>query len=195
MADEPTDQTTDDQQHDDQDAQGQDDAATATDQNQGTDWQAEAEKWKTLSRKNEQRARENAGAAAELAQVRQAHMTEQERAVHDAREEGRAAALAEFGSRLVDARFEAAAAGRTVNGRPLDVAALLEGVNRSYYLTDTGEVDVDKVTRFVDNVAPAVEADAPQQQRRFPDLGQGRRTTSQSSTADQFGAAVGELFR
>jgi len=186
----------DDVKNDDQDQTGEDvtDEATATVDEDDTDWKAEAEKWKSLSRKNEQRARDNAGAAQELATVRQSQMTEQERAVHTARDEARAEALAEFGSRLVDAKFEAAAAGRTVNGRPLDVAALLEGVNRSYYLTSDGEVDADKVTRFVNNVAPVVDVDTAAT-RRVPDLGQGRRTTSRGSTADQFAGVVEGLLR
>lgn len=41
---------------------------------------AEAEKWKNLSRKNEQRARQNASAATKLAELEQAQMTEQQRA-------------------------------------------------------------------------------------------------------------------
>ena len=170
------------------------DTSTNADGDKGVDWQQEADKWKALSRRHEQRARENAEAAQELATVRQSQMTEQERAVHTARDEARAEALAEFGSRLVDAKFEAAAAGRTVNGRPLDVGALLEGVNRSYYLTSDGEVDADKVTRFVNNVAPVVDVDTAAT-RRVPDLGQGRRTTSRGSTADQFAGALEGLLR
>jgi hypothetical protein len=45
-----------------------------------TDWKAEAEKWKGLSRKNEQRAKDNSAAAKKLADIEQANMTEVEKA-------------------------------------------------------------------------------------------------------------------
>jgi hypothetical protein len=67
------------------------DASTATDDT--TDWKAEAEKFKTLSRKHEERAKANAAAAKELEQLRQQSMTEQEKAVEQAKAEGRAEAI------------------------------------------------------------------------------------------------------
>lgn len=41
-----------------------------------TDWQAEAEKWKTLSRKNEEQAKANADAAKRLADLEESQKTE-----------------------------------------------------------------------------------------------------------------------
>lgn len=48
------------------------------------DWQKEAEKWKTLSRKHEGRAKENAAAATELAKLQDKDKTELQRATERA---------------------------------------------------------------------------------------------------------------
>lgn len=58
-------------------------------------WQADAEKWKGLSRKNEQRAKENAAAAKKLADIEQANMTEVEKANARAKAAEDAAALSD----------------------------------------------------------------------------------------------------
>ncbi|WEB38756.1 hypothetical protein MOV08_05185 [Streptomyces yunnanensis] len=70
------------------------------------DWQAEAEKWKALARKNEARAKSN---FEELEELRKAQMSDQEKALEAARQEGRNAAAGEFGTRLVGAELKAAA--------------------------------------------------------------------------------------
>lgn len=186
-------ESTDQQQPETQVAQDQQQPDTGNDAPDTEALRAEAEKWKALARKHEDRARENASAARELGELKRSQMNEQERAVQVARDEARVEVVREFGARLVDAKFEAGAAGRTVNGKPLDVVALLEGVNRAYYLTESGEVDADKVTRFLDGIAP--KPDEQSQNPRFPDLGQGRRTSSKTSTGDQFAAAVETFFR
>lgn len=129
---------------------------------------AEREKWKAESRKQEQRAKANAAAAKELDKVREANLTETEKAVAAARTEGRTEGLRQGSSRIVAAEIRAAAAGRSVN-----VDALLEGVDTARFIDDDGDVDTKAIGAWVDKVAPAGE-----QRPRTPDLGQGARTVS-----------------
>lgn len=134
---------------------------------EGTDLASEVEKWKNLARKHEDRAKQNAGAARELEQLRQQSMTDQEKAVAAARNEGRAEALREAAMALVDAEVKIAA-----NGRQTDVESLLEGLDRTRFIDDDGRPKTDAIKAWVEKVAPAAETTgAPP---AF-DLGQGAR--------------------
>jgi hypothetical protein len=135
-----------------------------------TDWKAEAEKFKTLARKHEDRAKANASAAKELEQVKQASMSDQEKAVELAKAQARAEVLMEVASERVADAVRLAAANR-----PVDVDALLDGLDRTRFVTDEGVPDVEAITAWVDRIAPK-PADG------FPpaDLGQGSRTGSQT---------------
>lgn len=132
---------------------------------------AEVEKWKTQSRKHEDRAKANASAAKELEQFKQASMSDQEKAVEQARAEARLSTLQEVGSKVVDAEVRAAVAGRNV-----DADALLEGLDRMKFIGEDGEPDRDAITAWVDRIAPKPE-------EGFPDLGQGVRNTGSVNTA------------
>lgn len=115
-----------------------------------------------------------------------AALPEAERQAAEAREEGRKAALADFGSRLVDAELRAAAAGR-----PVDVDALLEAVDRTRFVNDAGEVDRKALGAWVDRIAPAPQETAPP----VPSFDGGTRTpASNNSTAAQFAKAVGSML-
>ena len=114
-----------------------DPAATPAD---GTDWQAMARKWET-------RAKENKSAADELAALKASQMTEQEKAVQAAAEQGRTAALAETAPELAQARLEAAAARKGV-----DLAPFADLLDASKFVTD-GRVDGDAITAAVDRLA------------------------------------------
>lgn len=142
------------------------------------DLQAELDKWKAQARKHEDRAKANAAAAKELEQVKQASMSDLEKAVAIARTEARTEALRESGARLVDAEVKAAAAGRGI-----DIAALLEGLDRTRFLTDDGEPDTDAIAAWVDRIVPPRDPNTID----FPDLGQGAR-------ADQTGLGSDKLF-
>jgi hypothetical protein len=130
------------------------------------DWKAEAEKWKTDARKHEERAKKNAESVRELEKFRQQSMTDQEKAIDAARSEGRAEALRTSAAKVVDAEVRAAAAGRTV-----DVDALLEGLDRSRFIDDDGEVDAAAIAKWIERVAPVTDPSRP-------DLGQGVRPGS-----------------
>lgn len=139
-----------------------------------TDWQSEAEKWKAQSRKNEDRAKENARKAKDFDEQLKASMSDSDRAIAEAREAGKSEALTTVGSRLVDAEIRVATAGRTV-----DVDALLEGLDRSKFLTDDGEPDSDAITAWVDRIAPAqTETEEVGPLGAGIDLGQGSRANT-----------------
>lgn len=147
-------------------------AEEATEQTEKVNWEAEAAKWKALSRKNEERAKANAEAQTELERIRNESLPEAEKAVEAAKAEGRKQALIEVAERLVDAEFRVAAQGRNIN-----VASLVEGIDRSRFISEDGEVDAEKVKAFIDGLSPKQKAD----------LGQGNRgTPAKKSTADLF---------
>jgi hypothetical protein len=124
--------------------------------------------------------------AREATQQARAALPEAERAAAEAREEGRKAALAEFGGRLVDAELRAAAAGR-----PVDVDALLEAVDRSRFVNDAGEVDRKALGAWVDRIAPAPQETTPV----VPSFDGGTRTPApNNSTASQFAKAIGTML-
>lgn len=148
-------------------------------QEEQVDWKAEAEKFKALHRKQEERAKANAAAAKQLETLRRESMTEQEKAVAEAVEKARSETMREFGGRLVEAEVRAAVAAR-----PVDAEALLEGLDRSRFLTDDGEPDRDAIAKWVDRIAPAPSDEDSQPTQGFPDLGQGaRRAAPDKSTA------------
>jgi membrane protein involved in colicin uptake len=130
---------------------------------------ADAERWKALARKHEDRAKANASAAKELEELRKQSMSETERAVAEARAEARRDAMRELGSRVVDAEVRAAAKGRVA-----DVDALLEGLDRSKFLNDDGDADAAAISKWIDRIAPAA-GDTDDQGDPFPDIGQGAR--------------------
>lgn len=145
---------------------------TATDTNEATadtapDLAKEVEKWQALARKHEDRAKANATAAKELEKLRTESMSDMEKAIAQARQEAATEATKGFGARLVDAEVKAAAAGR-----PVDVDALLEGLDRNRFLTDDGEPDQAAISAWVDRIAPVRDEAAAV----LPtDLGQGVR--------------------
>lgn len=140
--------------------------------------QAEAEKWKKNSRKNEERAKSNATAAQELEEQRRKAMTDQERAVAEARDQAMAEVRAEMAGGLVAAEFKAAsvAAG-------LDPDAFADGVDVGKFLTDEGRPDTDAISAFVARFKPA-----PVEEPKFPtifgDFGQSSGREAQPLDSD-----------
>ena len=130
----------------------------------GPDLNAELEKWKAAARKHEDRAKANAKAAQELEQLKTASMSDLEKAVAQAKAEARTQTLVELGSERVADAVRVAAAGRSV-----DVDALLDGLDRSRFLTDDGTPDREAIEAWVERIAPKPT------EGTFPDLGQGAR--------------------
>lgn len=139
----------------------------------GPDLAAEVEKWRAMARKHEDRAKVNAAAAEELEQLRQQQMTAEERARTEAYEGGRAAERSAMSERLIAAEFraEAAAQGRDIAA----VTGLLEDLNVARFLTDAGDVDLDRVRQRV-AALPTVNQTPPPPETRHGNPGQGGGT-------------------
>lgn len=146
------------------------DATPDTGAEPAADLSAEVDKWKSLARKHEERAKANAHATKELEQLRQQSMSDADKAIAAARAEAEADANRRWGVRLVDERLRNAAAGR-----PVDVDALLEGVDRTRFLGDDGEPDTDAIAAWMDRVAPRPPEPEPGMPTSSLDLGQGTR--------------------
>lgn len=131
---------------------------------ESTDWKAEAEKWKSLSRKNEEKAKANNAQLKELEEFKKAQMSEQDKALEAAKAEARKGAITEMGAKLVAAEVRVAAAGR-LDAEKLSV--LLDGLNLGKFLTDAGDPDTEAITSWVDSIVPKSDP-------TFPDLGQGK---------------------
>jgi hypothetical protein len=134
------------------------------------DLSAEVDKWKALSRKNEQQAKANAQAAKELEQLRRESLTEQERLIESTREETRRAVQVEFAGKLVEAEFKSA-----LNGRILEGNAILD-FNKSAFIDENGDIDTDAISAWVDAHTKTAEP-------AMPDLGQGLRGKTMSGSA------------
>ncbi|WP_370422507.1 hypothetical protein AB8O64_29855 [Streptomyces sp. QH1-20] len=105
--------------------------------------QAEIDKWKALSRKNEDRFKQ---ASSELEGFRQSQMTDTEKAIEAAKVEARNAALSEVGNKLVNAELRAAsyAAGVTLPGA--------EFLNLSSFVGEDGNPDSARIEAFVSSL-------------------------------------------
>lgn len=108
---------------------------------------------------------------AELTKLQEASMSDMEKALNQARQEATLEAAQGFGARLVDAEVKAAASGRLV-----DVDALLDGLDRTRFLTDNAEPDTAAIVAWVDRIAPP-----PDPTGRPLDLGQGVRTPADAA--------------
>ena len=134
--------------------------------------------WRHQSRKHEQRAEsrkdydELKTKAAEADRLRQERETEAEKAIREAREQGRKDALAESAPGLVAAEFRGALAGRLTDEQR---DALIEDINPGRYLKDDGTVDIAKVRERANILAPATGTGAAGQ---WPAMGQGQRQGS-----------------
>lgn len=128
--------------------------------------------WRHYARQHEQRAKDRAdydalkAKADQFDELQRQQMSDHDRAVEQARSEARAEVLAEAGARMVDAHIEAAVTAQRLTQDQADV--LLDGLDRTKFLTDEHTVDTAKVSALLDRFAP-------DKGKRFPDLGQGRR--------------------
>lgn len=130
---EDDDQTTDDATTD-AGAAGTDDSQT---DDTAADTATDTTDWKAMARKHERAAKQARDA---LAAREKADMTEQERAIEAARDEGRTEAAKTAGVRLASAEVRAA-----LTGIVTDPAAIAEDLDLTKLLDDDGEVDSEKV--------------------------------------------------
>ncbi len=131
---------------------------------QETDWKAEAEKWKTHARKHEQLWKDSKPAVDELEKLKAAQMSDMEKAVQEAEARGRSDAAKTYGEKIAAAKLEAA-----LTGVVPDPSAVVEDLNLSKYVTDTGDVNAEAVTALREKFAAIAPATQP------PNLHQGRQ--------------------
>lgn len=124
--------------------------------------QAEVDKWKSLSRKNEQQAKANLAAAKELEEIKKSQLTETEKLIEQTKEETALSVRREFASKLVDAELKS-----QLNGKVLDAGALLS-FDKSSFILDDGNIDSEAIQSWVEAHSNTTETPAP-------DLGQGNR--------------------
>lgn len=123
---------------------------------------AEVDKWKSLSRKNEQQAKANIAAAKELEEIKKSQLTETEKLIEQTKQETALSVRKEFAGKLVDAELKA-----QLNGRVLDAGAVLS-FDKSSFITETGDIDSEAIQSWVEAHSKTTETPAP-------DLAQGNR--------------------
>jgi hypothetical protein len=124
--------------------------------------QAEVEKWKSLSRKNEQQAKANVAAAKELEEIKKSQLSDTERLIEQTRTETAQQIRREFATKLVDAELKSA-----LQGRVMEAGALLS-FDKSTFILEDGNIDSEAVQSWVEAHSKTTEIPAP-------DLGQGNR--------------------
>jgi hypothetical protein len=131
---------------------------------------ADRDKWRALSKKNEDNFK---SASKERDELKSAQMTDAEKAIEQARAEGRNSALSEVGTDLVNAEMAVQAAAAGVTLPPA------EYLNVSKFLGEDGRPNKDAVKSFVESL--------PKAKGEFPDLqGAGKQTggTPEITTMD-----------
>jgi hypothetical protein len=117
----------------------------------------------------------------ELEKLRNANRTDAEKAVADAKQAGTAEADAKWAPRLAAAEFRAALAhlagvderdGRDKRDR------IIAGINLADYITDSGDVDTDRVQSYAADIAPQTDTGAG---GKRIDYGGGRRDQTKTS--------------
>lgn len=114
-----------------------------------TDWKVEAEKHKALSRKHEDRAKANANAAKELAELKRQGMSDTEKIADEAAAKARVEERTRLSGKLARQGFIAAAAGRMDNA-----GAVADDINLAKYVGEDGEIDEKGLAELVDRLAP-----------------------------------------
>jgi hypothetical protein len=130
---------------------------------------AEVDKWKSLSRKNEQQAKSNMTAAKELEEIRKSQLTETEKLIEQTKTETALSVRREFSGKLIEAELKA-----QLNGRVLEGGALLS-FDKSSFINDEGDVDSEAIQSWVEAHSKSTEA-------QLPDLGQGSRGNNPSKS-------------
>jgi len=127
--------------------------------------------------------------ARERENERRASLKDDERALLEAEERGRNAVRSEYGQRLAETEFRAAAATRNPG---YDTAKALRYVNLAGFVGEDGEPDTKAITAAVADLIPEVTMPGAPLPPTFD--GGPRTTTPSNSTASQFAQALGPLL-
>lgn len=112
-------------------------------------------------------------------------MSDAEKKVAEATTKAAADAQAKFTPMLVKAEFKAASAGRIDADR---IDNLLAPLNMAHFLTPAGDVDTDKVSAFVDSIAPATGGSNGTTKLGPSSHGQGQRNANAAKATVASGA-------
>lgn len=119
---------------------------------------------------------------AERDQLKMSGQTEQEKVVAEAKAQGKTEAASEWAQKVVKAEFKAAFKGAKNADQ---INALLEPLDLAKFLTDKGEVDTDKVTKYAASLGSSAGD---------PDMGQGRRSGGTPSKGEGGRAEADKRF-
>lgn len=119
--------------------------------------------------------------------------TTADKAAAAARTEERQKATAEYTLRVVRAEFKAAAKGVLTSDQ---LTAVLEDLDLSKYVTGTGDVDEEKVSKKIAALAPAKDAGSNGNGTTYQprDLGQGNRAGVKVTAKEQGAAEAAKRF-
>lgn len=137
--------------------------------------------WKDKSRKHEGRVNamsdydEMKQKAAELDQLKDAEKSADQKAVDDAVKQALAAKETEWAQKLAATKVAAELRALLHMKTPEDMAAIIEPLNLSNFLTSDGEVDTDKVTQYASKFTTGDEKGG-----RWPGIGQGNRGSTKT---------------
>jgi len=123
---------------------------------------AEVEKWKYLSKKNEEKTKANDHAAKELDDIRRSQLSDTEKLIEQTREETSQEIRREYAAKLVDSELKS-----LLTGRSLDGSSLLDFDKSSFILSD-GNIDSEAIQSWVESHSKTAEP-------TNPDFGQGAR--------------------
>jgi len=130
---------------------------------------AEVDKWKSLSRKNEQQAKTNDKAAQELDDIKRSQLSDTEKLIEQTREETSQAIRKEYAAKLVDSELKS-----LLSNRSLDGSSLLD-FDKSSFIQGDGNIDLEGIQSWV-------EAHSKTAEPINPDLGQGARGQNSSKS-------------
>jgi hypothetical protein len=145
--------------------------------------------WKAMARKHEATAKSRGdydAIKAERDKMKSDGMSDHEKQLEQARKDaekaGRDAAARELGGKIVDAHINAAVtAGRMTKEQ---AETVLDGLDRTKFIdSKTGDVDTDKLGRYLDAVAPKKDGKGGGK----PDHGQGNRGGKNDQTGKEAG--------
>jgi len=130
---------------------------------------AEVDKWKSLSRKNEQQAKTNDKAAQELDDIKRSQLSDTEKLIEQTREETSQAIRKEYAAKLVESELKSLLSNRSIDG-----SSLIDFDKASFILSD-GNIDSEAIQSWV-------EAHSKTAEPIIPDLGQGARGQNSSKS-------------
>ena len=146
--------------------------------------------WKHQSRKHENQVKalgdveQLRDKAKKFDELKNAGRTPEQKSIDEARADERAKVEAEWKPRLaeteVKSELRAQLSARGVTGAT--ATAVIEPLSMKNFLTTTGEVDTDKVSTYVDSIAP--------KGGKWPDMGQGNRGSDKKPTGVAAGRAM-----